>query len=95
MATKHYLCDYDIEKKGKIVHSGTVQFARVNVSDEHDEDEAFAAAQRDYGTLKLKRDTFKEVTAVGKIPTNADGNVVGRPAVIEAPTTTVVAVPGA
>lgn len=80
--TKHYLCDYDIDKNGKVLKSGTVQFARVNVADDHDEDEAFEAAQRDYGSLKLKRETFKEVLAVGTVPTGDAGQITGRPAVI-------------
>ena len=82
MATKHYLCDYDIEKKGKTVHSGTVQVSRVNAADDEDEDEAFEAAQRDYAGFKLKRETFREAKAAGPIPTDAAGNITGRPSVI-------------
>ena len=82
MATKHYIAQYEIEKKGKVVKSGTIQFARVNVAEDHDEDEAFEAAQRDYGNVKIKRETFKEVLAVGKIQTDAAGNITARPPVV-------------
>lgn len=76
MATKHYVCDYEIEKKGKTVHAGTIQFARVNAPEDEDEDDAFAAAQKDYANLKLKRETFKEAIAVDSIPKDEVGNLV-------------------
>lgn len=82
MATKHYVADYEIEKKGKVVKSGTIQFARVNAPEDEDEEEAFEATQRDYGTLRIKRETFKEVKAVGAVPTDEQGNIIGRPPVI-------------
>ena len=82
--TRHYLCDYEIEKKGKVVKSGTIQFARVNAPEDEDEDEAFAEASKSYGKLKLKRETFKQVVAT-KVPTNEIGEIVDRPTVLEVP----------
>jgi hypothetical protein len=80
--TKHYVADYEIQKKGKVVKSGQVQFARVNVSEEHDEDEAFEKAKAAYPTFNIKRETFREVRAAGPIPTDESGNIVSRPPVI-------------
>jgi hypothetical protein len=92
MATKHYVCDYEIVKKDKVVKSGTLQFARVNVADEHDEEEAFEAIRPQYenGGLRLKQETFREVVAVGKVPTDEAGNIIDRPTVIVPPAPLVV-----
>lgn len=95
MPDRHYVCDYEITRKGKVVKTGSMQFARVKADEFETDEEAFAEIRPQFENsgLRLKPETFREVKAVAPLKTDAKGNIVERPTVIETPSPAQIIVP--